>query len=70
MIGMEDTLGSLRIGGEADVSVLNDQRGRWTLRDNEGTAVTTDRLLTPAFCLRAGERFDAVASILPMAQPA
>lgn len=70
MIGMEDTLGSLRVGGEADVSVLNDQRGRWTLHDNEGTAVTTDRLLTPAFCLRAGERFDAVASILPVAHAA
>ena len=26
-----------------------------------------DRLLQPVFCLRAGERHDAIASILPMA---
>jgi len=70
MIGMADTLGSLRVGGEADVSVLDDHRGRWTLRDNEGTEVAADRLLSPAFCLRAGERFDATASILPVAQAA
>lgn len=33
---------SLRVGGEADMSVLNDRRGRWTLRDNEGKAIATD----------------------------
>jgi dihydroorotase len=29
--------------------------------------VIADRLLQPAFCLRAGTRYDAVASILPHA---
>ncbi len=70
MLGMQDTLGSLKTGVEADVSVLNDQRGRWVLQDNEKTQVVTDRMLTPAFCLRKGERFDADASILPVAQAA
>jgi dihydroorotase len=50
--------------------VLNDERGRWVLQDNEKTQVVTDRMLTPAFCLRKGERFDADASILPVAQAA
>jgi len=70
MIGMQDTLGHLRVGGVADVSVLSDARGRWVLTDNEGTEVTADRLLQPLFCLRAGQRFDATASILPTVRAA
>jgi dihydroorotase len=71
MLGMENELGSLRPGAEADVSVLHDERGSWTRTDNERTKVKTDRLLRPAFCLRAGRRFDSDASILPpMAQAA
>jgi dihydroorotase len=66
MVGMQDVIGTLRPGAGADVTVLNDERGRWVLQDNEGTQVVTDRMLTPAFCLRAGERFDAAAPILPV----
>jgi len=65
MIGMQGELGELRVGGVADISVLSDERGRWSLSDNEGTRVETDRLLQPLFCLRAGKRFDATAPILP-----
>ena len=70
LAGMEDTIGTLRPGVEADVSVLHDDRGRWVLQDNENTQVVTDRMLTPAFCLRGGQRFDADASILPIAKAA
>ncbi len=70
MIGMQETLGHLRVGGVADVSVLSDARGRWVLTDNEGTEVTADRLLQPLFCLRAGQRFDATAPILPTVRAA
>src|SRR3954447_12800361 len=65
MIGMEKELGHLKVGAGADVSVLHDERGSWTLRDNENTKVKTDRMLRPYFCLRAGQRHDADASILP-----
>ncbi len=65
MIGMQDSLGTLRVGGEADITVLADERGRWTLSDNEGTRIEARRLLRPLFCLRAGERFEASAAILP-----
>src|SRR3954464_8782489 len=65
MIGMENDLGHLRVGAGADVSVLHDERGAWTLRDNENNKVRTERMLRPAFCLRAGVRHDADASILP-----
>ncbi len=70
MLGMADALGSLAPGRVADVSVLDDLRGRWRLRDNEGTEVVADHLFSPAFCLRAGHRFDATAPILPAAEAA
>ena len=37
--------------------------GLWLL----ATPVVADRLLRPAFCLRAGKRFDADSPILPQA---
>jgi len=67
MLGLSDAIGALRPGMVADVSVLADHRGRFILRDNEKTQVVAERLLQPAFCLRAGKRFDADASILPQA---
>ena len=70
LLRMEDELGTLKPGVVADVSVLNDERGLWTLSDNEGTAVPAERMLTPAFCLRAGVRHDARAPILPVARAA
>lgn len=70
MIGMQDELGSLRIGGVADVSVLDDLPGRWVLRDNEGNEAVSDRWLQPLFCLRAGLRFEADAPILPVPRKA
>ena len=59
MIGLSDEIGALKPGMEADVSVLGDERGRFMLRDNEKNEVIAERLLQPAFCLRAGTRYDA-----------
>ena len=65
MLGMSGEIGTLKPGVEADVSVLADNVGRFLLQDNENTQVVTDHFLSPAFCLRAGTRFDADAVILP-----
>jgi dihydroorotase len=70
LLGMSNEIGSLAIGRAADVSVLHDDRGRFRLRDNEKNEVVAERLLRPAFCLRAGRRFDADAPILPAADAA
>ncbi len=67
MVRLESEIGSLKPGVSADVSVLNDLRGRFKLMDNEKTEVITERLLTPAFCLRKGVRYDATSRILPAA---
>ena len=65
MLDMADELGHLKTGAAADVSVIHDERGQWTLSDNEKTKLKTGRMLRPYFCLRAGKRFDSDASILP-----
>lgn len=66
MIGMSDELGTLGVGRTADISVLHDETGEWTLHDNSDVQVTTNRRLRPAFCIRAGEYFEADAPILPV----
>jgi dihydroorotase len=65
MLDMADALGHLKAGAVADVSVIHDERGQWTLSDNEKTKLKTSRMLRPYFCLRAGKRHDADAAILP-----
>jgi dihydroorotase len=65
MLGLAGEIGLLKAGVQADVTVLHDERGRWTLRDNEGNELRAERMLRPHFCLRAGRRHDADASILP-----
>lgn len=65
MLGMEDELGSLAVGRTADISVLNLETGDWDLEDNGHVTIKADKRFAPAFCLRAGERFDADAPILP-----
>jgi dihydroorotase len=70
MLGLPEDTGHLRVGGIADVSVLSDERGRWILKDNEGTKVQAHRRLEPLFCLRAGQLWRATAPILPSLSPA
>ncbi len=70
MLGLAGEIGTMMPGATADVTVLDDARGRWVLRDNEGNEVVAQRLLTPAFCLRHGTRFVADAPILPLASAA
>jgi len=63
--GLPDDIGHLGVGALADISVLNDDRGRFELIDNEGTKITSERMLTPAFCFRDGIRHDVRSPILP-----
>ena len=65
MLGMESELGSLAPGMPADISVLSDESGEWTLADNGGVKVVATRRVAPLFCLKAGEVHQADAPILP-----
>lgn len=68
MVRMEDTLGALAVGREADVSVLNLLRGRFTLSDNSGETLVTDQMLTPEFALREGRRILSDSPLIPPAE--
>jgi dihydroorotase len=67
MVKLEDTLGGLAVGREADISVLDLLKGRFTLSDNSGEQVIADQMLTPAFALRAGKQVVADSPLIPPA---
>ena len=56
-LGMEGSLGSLAVGREADISVLEEHTGSWLFHDTEGGTLTGDKALTPVLTVRAGEVF-------------
>jgi dihydroorotase len=65
MLKMEDSIGALLRGREADISVLDLLRGRFTLSDNSGEKVIASEMLTPAFALRAGKVIQADSALIP-----
>ena len=65
MVNMKDKIGSLQVGRDADVSVLEILNGRFKLSDNSGVEVVTDKLIRPVFCLRGGVRHDSDSPLIP-----
>ena len=65
MLGRADTLGSLQVGREADVSVITKRTGRFDLSDNSGEHVTASEMLVPEFALRAGVHHAATSPLVP-----
>jgi dihydroorotase len=67
MLKLGDSLGSLQVGREADISVLELRHGRFELRDNSGETVVASELIAPAFAFRAGALHDADSPLVPPA---
>jgi dihydroorotase len=65
MLNLADSLGSLQVGREADVSVLELRRGRFELRDNSGEVVVASEMISPVFALRAGTLHAADSPLVP-----
>ena len=65
MVQMQDSIGTLQTGREADISVLNLLRGRFTLSDNSGEKVIAQEMLSPAFSIRAGRVVAADSALIP-----
>ena len=65
MLRMGDSIGSLQVGREADISVLDVLEGRFELADNSGEKVVSSEMIVPAFALRAGRRFDVTSPLVP-----
>jgi dihydroorotase len=66
MLKLEDKIGALKPGREADVSVMDILKGRFELKDNTGNSVVASEMIVPAFALRAGQRFDATSPLIPV----
>ena len=65
MLGMEDEIGTLQPGREADLSVLEVLNGRFRLSDNSGAEVIAERLIVPDWCMRAGRVHRADSPLVP-----
>jgi dihydroorotase len=65
MLKMENSIGALFPGREADISVLDLLHGRFTLSDNSGEKVLAEEMLTPAFAIRAGKLMAADSALIP-----
>ena len=68
MLRMEDTIGALKPGMEADISVFRILEGEWTLRDSNGVEVVTHQLLHPECVVRAGRVIHVDSPLLPDVQ--
>ncbi len=65
MLGLSDTIGALKPGMAADVSVLGLLDGSFELSDNSGVVVQTPQMIVPLFALKAGRRFEADSPLIP-----
>ena len=54
-LGMEDALGSLAVGREADITVLEEVTGDWVFDDTFGQKLGGTKALVPVGTIRSGE---------------
>jgi dihydroorotase len=65
LLRMEDRIGALTPGMDADVSVFRILEGEWTLRDSNGVEVVANQLLHPERVVRAGTVIETDSPLLP-----
>jgi len=54
VLGMADSLGSLQVGREADITVLKLESGKFTFRDAQGEKLQTNQRFMPMMTLKGG----------------
>ncbi len=65
LLRMEDRIGALKIGMDADISVFRMLQGKWTLRDSNGVEIETHQLLHPEYAIRGGRPIKTDSPLLP-----
>ena len=65
MLQMQDRIGVLQPGREADISILDLLHGRFALTDNSGETVIANEMLTPVLAVRAGRVIAADSALIP-----
>jgi len=51
----EDSLGSIAVGREADLSILQELSGKWRFEDSQSNGFSGEKALVPVHTVRAGE---------------
>jgi dihydroorotase len=67
MLGMSDMIGTLAVGREADISVVELLEGAFDLSDNSGVSVTASQMFLPKFCLKGGDYSEVSSPLVPPA---
>ena len=55
VLGEEDEIGTLAVGSRADMTVLEERREDWPMRDGQGEVLVAKRRWIPRLVLRAGD---------------
>ena len=58
-LGQEHRLGTLRVGQQADISVLDIKEGDWVVYDVVGGSRKVEKALVPVLTVKKGEVFEA-----------
>ena len=64
-VGLPDHIGTLKVGADADIAVVQHREGPVTFRDAAGNERSGNQLLLPVETLRKGRRFNPVHSVHP-----
>ena len=64
-VGIQDHIGSLKIGADADIAIVQHREGAVTFTDAPGNERIGNQLLVPVETLRKGQRFNPVHSVHP-----
>ncbi len=64
-IGIADKKGSLKVGMDADISILELVSGKWKLEGSEKETITTNTLITPRMCIKSGHPIPAQPAYQP-----
>ena len=59
-VGVADRLGTLAVGKQADISVLEIKEGNWMVYDIVGDGKKSDKAVIPIMAIKKGEVFEAV----------
>jgi dihydroorotase len=58
-VGVDDRLGTLEVGRQADISVLDVKSGDWVVYDVLSSPMTVNRAVTPVLTVKRGKVFEA-----------
>ena len=62
---IEDRAGSLALGRDADIAVLELQDGQWQLEDSTGVCKVGSKALVPVLTIKSGRVIESVAGLYP-----